>query len=116
MNTPKVSPLYHALALFGDALTANQFAYKNETPTGDATRFLAGARIASIKGGVIPYEEYGYYSVMSDDPKRPVPYQVCALPGELFCPCSDGTHSKHNKSGLCKHLFAALMVAAIQEV
>lgn len=109
MNT-----LLNAFALFGDKLTAYQLEYREPHPHGDETRFQAGARLASM-GGVIPFDTPGYFVVVSDDPRRVAPYNVCALPGELFCPCPDGTHSKHNQSGLCKHVIGALIVATIQE-
>jgi hypothetical protein len=117
MNTPKINPVYNLLALFGDGLTAYQLAYKGDHPTHDDTRFSAAARIASNSFGVIPYDAPGYFSVMSDDPKQPERrYDVCALPGELSCTCSDGTNSKHNKTGICKHTAAALMRYVLEEV
>lgn len=112
----KVNPVYRLLSLFGDGLTAYQLAYRGARPTGDDTRFEAAARIASTRDGVIPYDTAGYYSVMSDDPKQPARrYDVCGLPGELSCTCSDGTNSKHNKTGICKHTAAALMRYALEE-
>ena len=115
MNT-KINPVYRLLSVFGDGLTANQFAYKSDHVTGDYSRFEAAARLASTRDGVIPYDTAGYYSVMSDDPKQPQRrYDVIALPGELACDCSDGTNSKHNKSGICKHILSALMRYSLEE-
>lgn len=115
MNT-KINPVYELLAFFGDTLTANQLAYKSDHPAGDASRFEAAARLASTRDGVIPYDTPGYYSVMSDDPKQPQRrYDVIALPGELACDCPDGTHSKNNKTGICKHTVAAMMRYALEE-
>jgi len=116
MNTPKISPVFRLLSIFGDGLTANQLSYKSDHPAGDASRFEAAARIASTRDGVIPYDTAGYYSVMSDDPKQPQRrYDVIALPGELACDCSDGTHSKHNKTGICKHTLSALTRYSLEE-
>ena len=112
----KTNPVFALLGLFGDNLTAYQLAYKDTHQQGDETRFQAAARIASTKGGVILWDDYGYATVMSDDPKRPEPYEVCYLVGETFCPCHDGTYSKHNKSGYCKHLLSSMMVGTLQAV
>lgn len=103
-----------AFAIFGDTLTANQLAYKEPHPHGDESRFQAAARLVD-EGGVVSLGA-GYYRVRSDEPKaKRLHYDVCAIPGELACDCSDGTHSKHNKTGVCKHQLAAIMVQAIQE-
>lgn len=114
MNTAAARILYRAFALFGDALTNYRLEYVGERPMGDETRFQAAARIASTRGGVVPHDTPGYFQVMSDVAGVP-PYDVCALPGEFTCPCPDGTISKHNPIGYCKHALAAAMAMAIQE-
>lgn len=42
MNTPKISPVFRLLSIFGDGLTANQLSYKSDHPAGDASRFEYG--------------------------------------------------------------------------
>lgn len=116
MNTIKINPVFRLLSIFGDGLTANQLAYKSDHPAGDASRFEAAARIASTRDGVIPYDTPGYYSVMSDDPKQAQRrYDVIAIPGDLSCDCPDGTLSKSNPTGLCKHTLGAMMRYALEE-
>lgn len=109
-----VDLLYRAFMFFGDTLTNYRLEYKGDRPQGDDTRFQAAARIASTSGGVTPIEAAGYYRVMSDNPKRAY-YDVCALEGDFFCACPDGTYSKNNPTGYCKHILAALMVFSVQQ-
>lgn len=111
-----INPVFDLLAKFGDLISAEQLRYKHQHEQGDESRFQAGARIASTEGGVKLWSDWGYATVVSDDPKRPAPYNVCFLAGEMSCPCPDGTNSKHNKSEMCKHTIGASMVGSLSLV
>ncbi len=107
------NPVFDLLAKFGDLISAEQLRYKHQHEHGDESRFQAGARIASTEGGVKLWSDWGYATVISDDTKRPEPYDVCFLSGGFACPCRDSSNNKLNPSAICKHISASTMVASL---